>query len=600
MKKTFIPTLLFSILGAVLYAEVLPAHRVRVSSYAGESLLPRYAVDGSGVLNDLHENYPPFTMWAAQSGQPVSEAWFECDLGQICVLSLMRLYNYNDKWSQLDYTDHGVQHFTILLSNDGVNYTPFGGTQWAMKAPGIPDDPGQPRDNRCMSVFDLTGAVARYVKLDIIDNYGASEAVGLAELVFEGVTTGLGNNVPSDVITVAAPSTISGYNPQNIVNGSGFIAHGWGAHDWTDQSAGSGNNGWMGNFSGGQVSLTFTFDAPKNLTAVRIWNLSSWFIQGTAAVCDFELLTSTDGVMFESKLTDQLNPNAQSVIHDYSQSFTLSADNVLAVKMVITSAHNPASAYTGLNEIQFIQATDPVIPLTLQNTVSDEHGHWYDENEQSYRVYDRWLFDSDDVSIDLHAYNRVNFFIRPPAGYLLRIDESCSVSATVSLYDAEWTDEPFASWSLIDGTSQLQGAAVPAADDISYLTKMDGTRQFMLSVLSGESAGPWLFRSQILNVDVSSLTDPEATYSFGNDINRFLRNSLTFSSLTDSPVDTGMFTVLLPDRDYDLSGFSKLAAAWLSDAGDLDFTKTWDLIDDDTIDLADLAVFCENWLLNQK
>lgn len=600
MKRTFILAVIFSILAAASQAEVLPTHRVRVSSFEGDSLLPRYAVDGSGVLNDLHDNYPPFTMWAAKTGLPVGDAWYECDLGQICVLSLMRLYNYNDKWSQLDYTDRGVQHFTILLSDDGVNFTPFGGTRRAIKAPGIPDDPGQPRDNRCMSVFDLTGAVARYVKLDIIDNYGAIAVVGLAELIFEGAGTGLGGNVPSNAITVAASSTINGYNPQNIVNGSGFVTQGYGAHDWTDQSAGSGNNGWMGYFSGGQVSLTCTFDAPKNLTAVRIWNLSSWFIQGTAAVCDFELLTSTDGVMFDSKLTDQLNPNAQSVIHDYSQSFVLSADNVLAVRMVITSAHNPASAYTGLNEIQFIQATDPVIPLALQNTVPDEHGHWYDQSDQSYRVYDRWLFDSDDVSIDLSAYNRVNFFIRPPAGYLLRIDQSCSVSATVSLYDAEWTDEPFTSWFLIDGTSQLQGAAVPVADDFSYLTKMDGTRQFMLSVLSQESSGPWLFRSQILNVDVSSLTDPEATYSFGNDSDRFLQNSLTFSSLTDSPVDTGMFTVLLPDRDYDLSGFAKLAAAWLSDSDDLDFSKTWDLIDDDTINLADLALFCENWLLHKN
>lgn len=598
MKRTFILTGFVTILVAALQAEVLPTHRVRVSSFAGDPLLPRYAVDGSGVLNDLHENYPPFTMWAAQSGLPVGDAWYECDLGQICVLSLMRLYNYNDKWSLLDYTDRGVQHFTILLSNDGVNYTPFGGTQWAMKAPGIPDDPGQPRDNRCMSVFDLTGAVARYVKLDIIDNYGASAVVGLAELVFEGAETGLGVNVPSDAITVAASSTISGYNPQNIANGSGFIARGWGAHDWTDRSAGSGNNGWMGNFSGGQVSLTFTFDAPKNLSAVRIWNLNSWFIQGTSAVCDFELLTSTDGAMFESKLIDQLNPNSANIVNDYSQSFALSADNVLAVRMVITSAHNPASAYTGLNEIQFIQATDPVIPLTLQNTVPDEHGHWYDEIDQSYRVYDRWLFDSDDVSIDLSAHNRVNFFIRPPAGYLLRIDQSCSVSSVVSLYDTEWTNEPL--WFLIDGTSQLQGVAVPEANDTFYLTRIDDTRQFMLSVLSQESAGSWLFRSQILNVDVSSLNDPEATYSFGNDMNRFLRNSLTFSSLTDSPVDTGMFTVLLPDREYDLSGFAKLAAAWLSDTDDLEFTKTWDLIDDDTINLADLALFCENWLLHKN
>lgn len=599
MKKMSIGLLFVSVLVAVSTAEVLPTVRVRVSSFQGGTILPRNAVNGSGVLNDRHDSHPAGTMWYAQPYLPVNDAWLECDLGEICDLSWMKLYNYNDKWSDIDNTDIGVQHFTIQLSNDGVNYTPFGGTRMATKAPGIPQDPQVPRDNRCMTVFDLTGAVARFVKIDIIDNYGSSVAVGLSEVIFEGAYTGLCPNVSPEQITVAGSSILGGYDPQNIVNGNGFIAGGYGAHDWTDQSAGSGNNGWMGYFNDGQVSLTFTFDEPKNLAAVRIWNLDSWWTGGgNNAVRDFELLVSTDGVIFESEVVDELNPYAQSTIHDYSQSFQMQAENVLAVKMIITSAQYATSPQTGLNEIQFVQATGPIIPLTLQSTTPDEHGHWYDTYDETYRVYDRWLFDADDVVVDLSAHDRINFFIRPPAGYLMRVDESCSVSATVSLYDTAWTSDPF-SWNALDGTAVLQGKDVPVtvSDDVG--TKIDGTRQFSLYYGSDESAGPWLFRSLILSMDVSSLIDKSTTFSFGNDAGSFLLNELTFSSMTESATDTGVFTVLLADVDYDLTGFAKLAAAWDSAAGDFDYTETWDFVDDDAIDLADLAVFCENWLLGK-
>jgi hypothetical protein len=595
MKRVIVLSVMVLASAGILQAQVLETVRVRASSFEGSTVLPRYAADGSGVLGDVHSNYPPESMWCSKSLLPVSDAWIECDLGEICVLSEMKLYNFNDKWSEIDNTNRGVRHFVILLSNDGVNYMQFGGTCLAEKAPGIPEDPQAPRNNHCMTSFDLTGAVARFVKIDIIDSYEAIDpvAVGLSELVFEGDHTGMGANVVSDDITVTPSSTQSGYDPQDIVNGNGLFAGWYGAHDWT-----LGGTGWMGNFAAGEVTLTFTFDEPKNLSAVRIWNLDSWWAAGNAAARDFEMRVSTDGANFNSIFTDQLNPYVGSTLYDYSLLFAMEAENVMAVQMVITSNY-AGSGSTGLNEIQFVQATGPIIPLTLQGTSPDEHGHWYDSVDETYRVYDRWLFDANDIAIDLSQHDKVNFFIRPPAGTLVRVDESCSVSAMVSMYDTAWTSDPL-TWGAISGSSQLQGKDVPVTVSADFGTKTDVTRQFSLAYVSDESAGSWLFRSLILTVDVSSLIDPQATYSFGHNAGSLLLNELTFSSMTESAVDTGEFTSLLADLDYHLAGFAQLASSWGSGLGDDVYLDVWDIVDDDVIDLADLTLFCENWLLETK
>ena len=586
--------LIFTILLAVFaHAQVLETVYVRASSFYSDILLPKFAVDGSGVMGARHSTYPPQTMWHSASGD-VGNAWFECDLGQICDITKMTIYNYSDTWSDLDNTAVSIREFNVLVSNDGDNYTQFGPTFTARKAPG---DNGSPADWP-YTIFDLTGAVGRFVKIDVVSNYGAN-TVGFGEVILEGGYTELGTTVPPSSITATASSTNSGYDVQNIVNGNGLYADGYGSHTWTDQSAGP--NGWIGSLNSGPVTLIFTFDEPHNLASVRIWNMSSWFSQGDAAVKDFQLQASTDGTVFTPITTGQLNGNAYSTIHDYSQSFELATDNVVAVKMILTSNHTSGgtTGNVGLNEIQFVQSTGPIVSLTLQNTVPDEHGHWYDSYDEAYRVYDRWYFDANDVTVDLSAHDSVNFFIRPPTGYMICADETCSMDANLSMYDTTWTTEPFSGWTVLGGTSELQGVDLPDPNFTGFASKIDGARQVIAYYLSEESDTPWLWRSLILKMDISTLSDTAATYSFGNNDSAGLFNFVTFSSLTDSLTDTGIFTTMIADVDYTLAGFARLAMTWQLSDGEEAFDVTWDFHADGTIDMSDLAIFTERWLLGQ-
>ena len=50
---------------------------------------------------------------------------------------------------------------------------------------------------------------------------------------------------------------------------------------------------------------------------------------------------------------------------------------------------------------------------------------------------------------------------------------------------------------------------------------------------------------------------------------------------------------------YDIKDFSGFSSAWLSEKGDANFNPVWDIAVDanDVIDVLDLQVFCEGWLV---
>ena len=43
--------------------------------------------------------------------------------------------------------------------------------------------------------------------------------------------------------------------------------------------------------------------------------------------------------------------------------------------------------------------------------------------------------------------------------------------------------------------------------------------------------------------------------------------------------------------------YSLLADAWMKSSGDPDYNDICDLFDDDIINMADLAIFCDEWLM---
>lgn len=96
-------------------------------------------------------------------------------------VSRFRVFNYNESGE----TDRGVQLTNILVSLDGVTFTPLLNNITFTQAPGTPGYTGEFFD-----LIVLTGGVvtARAVQFDILSDYGDSQSFyGLSELQFDGV-----------------------------------------------------------------------------------------------------------------------------------------------------------------------------------------------------------------------------------------------------------------------------------------------------------------------------------------------------------------------------------------------------------------------------
>ncbi|HEX5175380.1 MAG TPA: PEP-CTERM sorting domain-containing protein, partial [Chthoniobacteraceae bacterium] len=90
-----------------------------------------------------------------------------------------------------DLLIRGIAQADILLSNDGINFTPFITDRPFAMAPG---------DNitEFAETISFFGATARYVQIAVDANYGSAEFTGLSEVQFFAVPE------PSSSLLIAA------------------------------------------------------------------------------------------------------------------------------------------------------------------------------------------------------------------------------------------------------------------------------------------------------------------------------------------------------------------------------------------------------------
>ena len=369
MKRIYYSILL--VLVSVSFAgQLLDPANLRVSSYYDSNSRPLYAINGAGLASGLdnHTMTNNQTMWRTAFAPGNWAGWFEVDFGEICDLSTMVLYNYNDKSTEIDATDAGVGPFQILVSDNGVDYFAAGGVRVAAKSPDKDRVPPI-HDTGCPPQSFPLGISARFVKLKILDNWGfrhtTNGVVGLSELRFFGTPTGLGANIPHTECTVIASSTSRG-DVDFLVDGTGLLAGTYGGHDW-HHGGGLGETGWSGNKDAeGKVNLIFNFNNPTNLAAVQIWNLSMWFGGGEASR-NFRLLVKQSGQSeYIEVVNDVLNENAGVVDYDYSQMFAINTTNVSSAKLIVDSTWYEYASTAALSEVHFIempQRADPFVNL---------------------------------------------------------------------------------------------------------------------------------------------------------------------------------------------------------------------------------------------
>lgn len=159
----------------------IPTVTATASSSLRSELGPVYTVNwgglGSGSARS-HSDGTDYTAWLSQTGV-VDDQYLIYDLGGYYDVDEVRVWNYN----QSGVTGRGIQDVNLMVSSDGSTYTTVGSTRTFTQATGS-------TTTDYSEVFALNSNAVRYVKFDIINNWGygspTSTQVGLAEAEFYG------------------------------------------------------------------------------------------------------------------------------------------------------------------------------------------------------------------------------------------------------------------------------------------------------------------------------------------------------------------------------------------------------------------------------
>ncbi len=142
---------------------------------------PENLTNGSGLAGQLHDsNFA--AMWQTNLGVNQANLVFEFD--RAYALDDVAIWNYNfGNPAEFQSTIlRGVKDFRLSASTDGVTYTTILEARLALGT-------GQPL---AAQTFDADGVTARFVKLDILNNYGQGTYAerdwnsGLSEVQFVG------------------------------------------------------------------------------------------------------------------------------------------------------------------------------------------------------------------------------------------------------------------------------------------------------------------------------------------------------------------------------------------------------------------------------
>ncbi|MCF7975080.1 MAG: discoidin domain-containing protein [Phycisphaerae bacterium] len=182
------------------YAIAIPvdASKATASSFTGNNT-PDMTVNGSGLDGGTHSEDSD-TMWLSTPGD--ASPWLMVEFDQVQKLDHMLIWNSNSK-SEV-FIGWGIKDVNIETSLDGVAWTALAQPSEISKAPGQPgyDTP---------DVVDLGLAQARYVRLNILSNWGGFlKQYGVSEVQFYGLpvyartpnpASGAADVLPDSVVT---------------------------------------------------------------------------------------------------------------------------------------------------------------------------------------------------------------------------------------------------------------------------------------------------------------------------------------------------------------------------------------------------------------
>ncbi|HYJ15089.1 MAG TPA: hypothetical protein VE170_06335, partial [Candidatus Limnocylindria bacterium] len=137
-------------------------------------------VNGVGLFGDVHTRIPQGAMWLTlpDTAGAAAQAFVEFDLGATHTLNQMKVWNYNEGPSGANIlTRRGVQTADIQIAGDDKQFTTTKAAQTFRRATGA--------FTNFFDVIDMGGVQARYVRINVLTNFGEGDnRVGLSEVQF--------------------------------------------------------------------------------------------------------------------------------------------------------------------------------------------------------------------------------------------------------------------------------------------------------------------------------------------------------------------------------------------------------------------------------
>ncbi|MCY2926317.1 MAG: discoidin domain-containing protein [Planctomycetota bacterium] len=152
----------------------IPASQVWTSTNQNTTRTGVKTIDGSGLTgtagSQVHDGNVD-NMW--DSGNAITGQWIAWDLGSVMTLDKAHVWNGNRDGT----SNRGIQTADILVSNDNSTWTTV------VSGAGFPQAPG----TGGYAGFDsaaFSGITGRYVRLNVINNWGNAQRIDLAEIQF--------------------------------------------------------------------------------------------------------------------------------------------------------------------------------------------------------------------------------------------------------------------------------------------------------------------------------------------------------------------------------------------------------------------------------
>ncbi|MEO6597471.1 MAG: discoidin domain-containing protein [Planctomycetota bacterium] len=180
MKSVSLALVTLSSLGSVATAQFVPSVTATssmgtFSTYNIVNLTNGLGLSSLTVTGTHSGNWQE--MWISNA---ITTGWLQFDLGSVLPLNAIAVWNYNSPIS----LQRGVALMNVSTSTDGINFTPL-----STESP--PQGTAQPI---LPHLIPAGGAPARYVKFDVLQNYG-NNYTGLSEVQF---VAGAGVNIATN------------------------------------------------------------------------------------------------------------------------------------------------------------------------------------------------------------------------------------------------------------------------------------------------------------------------------------------------------------------------------------------------------------------